>query len=168
MKCFVLILSIVAIMRQVSSAEFLGGIKRTAAEELVGTISAYTTKLAADSGVIIKSILEELPQTDAFHKYREELDEFLQEYDKYKSVKGPCFDKSKELLGILNETIVKYYSEDAPAEAKKIVEIFHSSPKYRELTEYDEKIKSFANRDWTSSEMEEIDAKLSDNNTAEC
>ncbi|XP_075163402.1 uncharacterized protein LOC142236039 [Haematobia irritans] len=162
------LIAFLTIVNQVYCAGLYDRIKRNTTEDFVEMLSTYPIKLAAGSGAIVKSLLNEFPKTDAFNNYRLELETYLEAFKEYRNKEGPCLEKSKKLLGELNSTIGKYYKEDAPQEAKAIVDLFHRSDVYKELIDYEEKLKAFGIRDWSSSEMEDIDTKMSSKMTVVC
>lgn len=82
--------------------------------------------LAQASGPLVMEVLKEVPTTSAYAKYREEMKKYLEAYEEYVNVEGLCVKKSVELLEKFEDMMKKYEAEDAPAEAKKINEIFNS------------------------------------------
>ncbi|XP_073843610.1 uncharacterized protein [Musca autumnalis] len=125
MKFFILILSLAA-LSQISSAAVIRRFKRESFAEGFEFTVDFIKHIADATGQMTKSVLKDVPKTDAYKMYREELEAYMAAYEEYTTKKGMCFEKSMNLLEKFMELTDKYEKKDAPMEAKKIDELFNS------------------------------------------
>ncbi|XP_005190112.2 uncharacterized protein LOC101900693 [Musca domestica] len=156
MKFFLLVLSLAA-LSQVSLAGVLGRVKReTTAEGLEFTFN-FLKHLAEATGPLVESVLKQMPHTEAYSPYKEELDKYMTSYEEYKTKKGMCFQKSMNLLEKFIELTDKYEKEDAPAEAKKIDELFNSYDNQKLEKEIEQFVEKMEAMEKDKSEEDELD-----------
>uniref|UniRef100_A0A1I8Q271 Uncharacterized protein n=1 Tax=Stomoxys calcitrans TaxID=35570 RepID=A0A1I8Q271_STOCA len=155
MKFAIVVLS-TAMLCQVSLAGVLERFRRdTAADGLESTL-ALMKRLAGVTGPLVTSVLKEVPKSDNYAPYRQELQEYLEGFNEYKEKKGLCFQKSSDLLEKFAGIVEKYEKEDAPEEAKKIDELFNSYNSEELEKEIDEYVKKMdAMSDQNSNEIDE-------------
>ncbi|XP_005190114.1 uncharacterized protein LOC101901050 [Musca domestica] len=156
MKFILLILSLAA-LSQVSLAGVLGRFKRgNTAEGFEFTVN-FLKNLAEATGPLVKSVVEQIPKTEAYSTYKAELDEYMTSYEEYKTKKGMCFQKSMTLLEKFITLTDKYEKEDAPAEAKKVDELFNSYDNQKLEKEIERFVEKMESMEKDSSEEDEMD-----------
>lgn len=75
---------------------------------------------------MVKSVRKQMPQTEVYSTYKEELEEYISAYEEFKNEEGVCYYKSIDLLEKFVELTDKYEKEDATPEAKQLHELFKS------------------------------------------
>ncbi|XP_013104032.2 uncharacterized protein LOC106084701 [Stomoxys calcitrans] len=126
--------------------------------EKLGTLSK---RLIPQTEAVIKLAINKIPTTNAYTKYRQDLQSYLSSVNHYHTKRGGCYEKSFNLIGQYASLMERYEKPNALLEAKRVKALLKESGSDNLSRDLDEWIDAYekSNFDVESENLSSSDTK---------